>query len=1078
MNLARFGIRKPVPVNLLMMAIIIGGAYAGLTITREFFPDISPSTVSITLPYPGATPVEVEESMALKVEDAVADLDEVKEIRTSLSEGGGGVVVELRSGVDAQRGLDEIDRAIDGLTDLPAEAEEIQAVAFEPRMPVIMVSLYGQCDEETLKQGIRGIRDDLKTLPEMGEIAISGIRGYELRVDVNYGALLEHGISLPQVAGAIRGWMREVPGGSVRTDGGNINVRTLGVPETAAAIREIVVRAGADGQSLRVGDIAQVREDYVDVQLGRRFNGESAASLVVFKVGDQDAVSMAKMVRAYVDGRNGKQFHATALEHAIGSPRKKAHELGANSTAALPGALATHSDLARFIEQRLNLLSRNAFWGAVLVFALLLIFLNWRVALWVGVGLMTAVCGTLMLMHMTGVTLNLITMFGLIVVLGLLVDDAIVVAENIQTRHEAGEDALEAADAGTNQVFWPVVATVMTSIVAFLPLTFIEGQMGDLIGALPMVVACALSMSLVESVLILPSHMGHSLRGASRVHEGKRMGIFRRFEASRDNIINQRIVPAFGKLLDLSLRYRYVSTAIALATLIGTLGLVAGGRIAFTFLGDSDAETVVIDVRMPIGVAVAETDAIVKVLESAALAQNAGKPENEREVQSVSSVIGERQDLETGSTDVSSSHVAQLFIELAPIEQQNRRPSSEILASIREYTTGRVDAAESIRYSEIGAGPGGADITFEVTGPSLARIDAAVADLAAALRTVPGVFDISDDNFPGQREIQIRLLPSAAALGMTVNDIAQQVRGALYGIDAHVYSERREDIDVRVRLDESTRRDLAAIEDLWIITPTGAAVPLSEIASLDEGSSYAVIRRIDRQRAVTLTADCAPGVNPEDIMREFPLDDIAAAHPGVTILTGGRQRNLADAFATLPIGFAAALIMIYVILAWLFSSYVQPLAVMLAIPFGMIGVVWGHFIIGVDLTFLSLIGFVALSGIVVNDSLILVEFYNHKRAEGLHVRQALVESGMRRLRPIFLTTITTIGGLTPLMLETSFQARFLIPMAVSIAFGLLSATILILMVLPCIIVIMNDIKDIAHFAWHGTPRPAKVRTQA
>ena len=1091
MNLPRFGVTKPVPVNLLMIALIVSGIYCTAIITREFFPDITPQMATVTLPYPGATPEEVESGMALKVEEVIDDLDEVEEIRTSLSEGGGGLTVELKSGTDIDKAVDEIERSIDTLTDLPDESENIQVVALEPRMPVIMVTLYGDASEEESKRAIEHVRDELKTLPDMGEILLSGVRNYEVRVDVSYGAILEHGISLPQIAAAIRAWMAEVPGGSVRTEAGNISVRTLGVPEQADAIRKIVIKASPDGQSLRVGDIATVTEDFVDVQIGRRFNGKPAASLTVFKVGDQDAVEMAKMVRAYVDGRNNAPFEATEIERRLNTKRKQAYDLGANSTMPLPGDLATHSDLARLIEGRLDLLTRNAFWGAVLVFVVLLIFLNWRLAFWVGIGLTTALCGTLLMMEIFGVTLNLLTMFGLIVVMGLLVDDAIVVAENIQTRHDRGEPALQAAINGAQQVFWPVVATVSTSIVAFMPLGMVEGQIGDMLNALPMVVACALIMSLIESVLILPSHMGHSLhaRDKKRGKKIKQKGLFERFEEKRDSIINDRIVPAFGKLLDISLRFRYVSIAIALGTLIASFGLIAGGRVAFTFLGDSDSETLVVDVRMPIGTPIEQTENVVAAIETATLQlndpqfadeNNAGNPE----IKSVGTILGERQNIETGNSDASATHIAQIFIELVAIEDR-LRDSPTITAAIRKLTEGKVDAAESVKYSAIAGGPGGADITFEIIGDSLASIDDASRDVQHLLNTIPGVFDVSDDNYPGQRELQISLKPAAAALGFNVNDIATQVRGALFGIDAHVFSDRREDIDVRVRLDEATRQNLFAIENLWLISPVGNPVPLVEIADLEEGSSYSMIRRIDRQRAVTITADCAPGTNPEDVMRQLnsditneageiigppPLKTLRDKHPNVQIRTGGRQQNLSDAFSSLPLGFAAALLMIYVILAFLFSSYIQPIAVMLAIPFGMIGVIWGHFILGFEMTFLSLIGFVALSGIVVNDSLILVEYYNEQRRDGMAVRPALVDAGKRRLRPIFLTTITTVSGLTPLMLETSFQARFLIPMAIAISFGLISATVLILMVLPCIIVVFDDLQKLAYFLWHGEKR--------
>lgn len=1083
MSPPRFGVTRPVPVNLLMIALLLAGAVAGLTLRRQFFPEVDPESASIAMPFPGATPEEIEETLARKVEDRIADLDEVDEIITTLSEGGGGVVVRFKEGVgDVSEATDEIERAVDSLMDLPEDAEAIQVTEIEARLPVIMLSFYGDVTEEVLKQTIREARDDLETLPGMGEIVISGVRDYEVRVDVRTEALLEHRISLPQVAEAIRAWMREVPGGSVRGSSGNVNIRTLGVAERAEAIRNIVVRGTAEGQVLRVGDLARVEESFVDTQLFTRFNGKPSASLTVYKVGEQDIIKIAEMVRAYIEGREGQPLQKTVIEQLMQfgvdvsnamarlsgrdpmsdpkTPRIDAHELGVAASLPPGVQIAPHSDLARFVEGRLSLLTRNALQGGVLVFATLLLFLNWRVALWVGIGLTTAFAGTLVVMWWLGITLNLLTMFGMIVVLGLLVDDAIVVAENIQARHDRNEPSLVAAVRGAEQVFWPVVATVLTSIVAFLPLTWVRGSIGDLLGALPVVVACALFMSLVESLLILPSHMGHSLVHRDR-REPRRIGrLIGRYEAWRDRMIFQRLVPAFGRVLNLALHYRYISISIAIATLTISVGWLVGGRVIFEFLPSSDSETIVVDVRMPIGTPVERTREVVGLLDDAARSQS--------EVKTINSVVGLRVDVDTSQIDAAATHLAQMFIELYSVESRDRE-SSQVIAAIRDRA-GPIDDAERVSYSEITGGPGGASITMRARGSDNAQRHAAVLRLKQELGRFEGVHDISDDDALGQRELQITLKPGAGALGFTVADVASQVRGALFGIDAHVFSDRREDIDVRVRLDEATRRSLTAIENLWVISPSGSPVPLREIAQITDGAAYATVRRVDRQRATTVTAATAPGLSPEDIVRDFPLDEVRGAYPDVEITLGGRQEQMIEAFGSLPLGFGAALIMIYVILAWLFGSYTQPLAVMLAIPFGVIGVIWGHVFLGYKLTFLSMIGFVALSGIVVNDSLILTDFYNKKRKEGLPLREALVEAGKQRLRPISLTTLTTVLGLTPLMLEQSFQAKFLIPMAISIAFGLAAATVLILMVLPCIIVIIDDLKGVVHYLWHGQRR--------
>lgn len=1079
MSPAQFGIRNPVPVNLLMAAILIAGIVAALGLRREFFPESDPDVATLSMPYPGATPDEVEDALAIKVENALIDLDEIDELNTTLAEGGGAINIKFREGVSSQDALDEVERAVDALRDLPAEAEEITVQLVEPRLPVIRVAVFGPLDEAVMKDLIRGVRDDLQSLPGMGEVLIDGVRDYELSVEVRREALAAHGLSLPGVAQSVRDAMAETPGGTVKGAAGNVKVRTVGVPERAAAVRDIVLRSDADGRLLTVGDVARVSAGFVEDRVVNRFNREPAAVLTVFKVGAQDIVDMAQKVRRYVAGRRGEAFDGG------GAVLKQAWELGRDSPTPLPPGVTIQgtSDLARFVEGRLDLLVRNAAYGGILVFATLLIFLNWRVALWVGVGLGLALLGTLVLMSALDVTLNLLTMFGLIVVLGLLVDDAIVVAENIQARHDRGESAFDAAVHGTAQVGWPVVATVLTSVVAFAPLSFIKGQIGDLLGALPIVVACALLMSLIESLFILPGHLGHSLlrRDAAR-ERGGGPGVagraVARFEAARDHWVMGRLVPAYVRLLGAALRARYVTLALTVAAFIAVMGLFLGGRVGFEFLPNNDAETVMVDLRMPIGTPLEVTERLVRTIEDAAFA--------EPEIDSVGSVVGQRANIDTGQSEAAATHVAQMFLELQPVERRDRE-SSRVLASIRENLDGRLAGIDRIGFSEISGGPGGAAITLRVRGADADRVNAAVRDVKASLGALQGVVDIADDNDLGQAERRIvPRVADAAAVGLTPADIAAQVRAALFGIDAHTWADRREDIDVRVRLDATTRRDLDAVERLWVVTPAGVSVPLSEVADIEAATTYATIRRIDRQRSVTVTADTLPDVSPEDISSALeapgddglsPLDKVRAAHPRVQIAYAGRQEQMGDAFASLPLGMLAACLMIYVILAWLFGSYLQPLLVMSIIPFSLVGVVLGHLALGYDLTFLSLIGMVALAGIVVNDSLILIEFYNLRRREGRSHYDALLDAGRDRLRPILLTTITTVLGLMPLILEQSFQAKFLIPMGISIAMGLLSATFLILLTLPCLVLVLQDIKNLANWAWNAEPLPPAPGTR-
>lgn len=1087
-SLVRFGVNQPVPVNLLMVGFIIAGIVAGLSLRREFFPESTPEQALISLPYPGATPEEIESDLARKVEDALDNITEIKEIRTTVFEGAAGVTAEFFEGEDPDLVLDEIERAIDSLQDLPQESENITAQLLEPRLPVIRVAVFGELDEVVMKEAARAVKDDLESLSGMGEIIIDGVRDYEIRVDVDSATLIDEGISLPEIANAVRGWMIDIPGGTVRSSGGDIKVRTMGVSEQDDAIADIVIRADAEGRAVRLGDIAKVSESFVEDQIINRFNGKPAAILTVFKVGDQDIVKMAERVRAYILGRNGEDLPGTGLDRILRSHMVDAWELGRTTSRPLPEgvSLMGTSDLARFVEGRLDLLVRNALAGAALVFATLLLFLNARVAFWVGVGLVTAVLGTLVLMGIADITLNLLTMFGLIVVLGLLVDDAIVVSENIQSRHDRGESAIQAAVHGAEQVFWPVVATVLTSIVAFLPLTFIKGQIGDLLGALPWVVACALAMSLAESLLILPSHMGHSLAAVERK---KRRNLisrkWRAYEKWRDEKVMKPALECFGRMLRVILTYRYVSACGAFAILFISLGLIGGKYVTFTFLANDDAETLLVDMQLPIGTPLTTTNELVKVIEDAAFQQ--------AEVKTIAAQVGQSTNIDTGNAESASPHIAQIFIELVATEERDVE-SSIIQERIREATAGKLLAAERVSWGEISGGPAGPDISIQLIAPPGVDQTQAVRDVKNLLRSYDGVFDISDNTDLGQLEMQVHLRNEAAGLGFTQLNVNEQIRGYLFGLEAHTFSANEEDIDVRVRVDPETRRSLFRVENSWLLNPQGDAVPLSEIADINDASSYTTIRRTDGNRSTDVTADVAVGISPEDIVGDLtaaktedakrfgifpykkevgpsPLDQIRQKHPKVEIKFSGRQEQLGDAFASLPIGMAAAVLMIYIILAWLFGSYFQPLVVLSVVPFGIVGVSWGHFLLGYDMTFLSLIGFVALSGIIVNDSLIYVEFYNGMRKAGESVIDSLVDAGRARFRAILLTTITTVLGLTPLILEQSFQAKFLIPMAISIAGGLLTATFMVLMVLPCFMMIFNDLQHGAYRLWNGRAMP-------
>lgn len=1069
MSLARFGVRKPVVANLVMLAIIGAGIIFGVGLRREFFPFVESRIITIAAPYPGAAPEEVEDALATKIEDRVSDLTGVKEINTVVGEGAASVTVEFEEGYSIQEALLEVKREMDAIQDLPDAVDNIVVDILEPNMPAIIVALYGSADERSMKNFIIQTRDDLLTLPEITDVQPGGYRRDELRVEVSPEKAIEHGLSLPMIADRIRAAMIELPGGTVKTDTSTISVRSVGVDEGADTVRDIIIKATGDGGVVRVGDVAEVFDGFVDTDLVTRYEGEPTMTLTIFRVGDQDVIKIANQVKAYVAGRNGEPNTYGPTKADLNT----AWQLGNDrfSVAAPPGTLMTTTDLARFVEGRLDLLLRNALQGGVLVFITLVLLLNWRISFWVAAGLVVSLLGTLTMMAALDISLNFLTMFGLIIVIGILVDDAIVVAENITTRHEKGEPALVAAVHGADQVAWPVVSTVLTTVFAFLPLGLMDGQIGDFMNVMPWVVGCALGVSLIESLFILPVHMGHSLRKVDEIRANGRKehrfylfrklsSIEQRYDEWRDHIITRKVLPAYERLLRKSVSYRYVTLAVVSAVLIVSLGMVASGRLQFILFETDDAETVNITVTMPIGTPLEQTADVVKRYEQVCL--------DIPEINSTFAMAGAVSDLEGAGGDNSSSHVGQLILELKSAEDRDRT-SVQIQDEIRERV-GPIPSVKNVRMEGMSGGPSGPALTFTVVGDSIEQLDIAVARIKDVLDDYEAIYGISDDSDRGQRELRFTLRDGASELGFTRADLGRQIQAAVFGLDAFTFAGNREDIDVRVTVPPRIRRSSAQIENMYVFTPDGTPVPLTEVATIEESQAYATIRRLDRKRAISVQADVYRELeNPDQLaakLRPILAEEISDLH-GIRMVQRGRQKDFADSMQSLPVGMLVASGLIYVVLAWLFASFIQPIVVMLAIPFAMIGMIWGHIVMGSSMTFLSMIGFIALAGIVVNDSLIFMEFFNERRREGLDVFDAGVATGKARFRAIMLTTITTVLGITPLMLETSFQAKFLIPMAITIAFGLMSATFIILLVLPSLLLIFDDITHAFRVAWTG-----------
>ena len=1065
-SLPRFSVTNPVLTNLLMWSILIGGAYSAMTLLREMFPDVTPNAVLVSSIYPGATPAEVEKGIAVKIEEVIKDIEQIDEINTTIGEGYSRIMVLLRNDVeDVDQVVTDIKAAIDTIRpgDFPEDAEETRVTKLEPSIPVINVSYYGDLDEETLKDTGRRLRDDLLMISGITEVVLAGTRLDEISIEVEPAQLKRYELSLPAIADAIARANLDLPGGQIKTADANVSVRTLGEQDQAEPIGEIIVRSDPSGKVTRLNDIATVVDGFEDSDLRGRFNAKPTVMVTILKTPRQDAIDIANKVKALVAGKSHQPLERdwwAGLKYRLGlrDEVERVYATAWNDPYPAGGQLKTSTNLARFIEGRLDLLKRNGLWGLTFVFLSLLLFLNWRVALWVMIGLLLALLGTFIVMRTMGYSLNLISAFGLIVVLGLLVDDAIIVGEHVFTRVEEGMEPKLAAISGAEAVTWPVVCAIVTTIVAFAPLLFIEGQMGDFMGVLPVIVICALTVSLFEALSILPSHLAEWLKpvrpvAANRPSNGTERW-FERVRKAQAYVLKTVLLGGYERLLRKAVSYRYVTIATLTSVLIVAMGMIFGGRVPIVFVQKVDSETLLANMKMPVGTPLEEADRAIGVVEQAAVDLGT-------ELDSLYTLMGVQYSEDMQGLSVGS-HLGQLIVELTPIEERVR-DSEQILRELRAKTSD-IPGVNALKFSAMHGGPGGAAIQVEISGENLNDLTEVADRIKTQLSGYAGVFDIDDDFDAGRREVQIELLDSARALGFTTQSLATQIRGAFYGIEARKLQRDREDVKIMVRYPQKHRTRLSDIESTWVAAADGTLVPFSEVARIKEGRAYATIKRKDQKRTVTVTADVdeAQG-NARRISMELAASFPVIEHefPGISFEFGGQAREFAKAFGSLWRDFLIAAMLVFVILAALFKSYVQPLIVMTAIPFGIIGAVAGHYATGYPLTIMSIIGLVALTGIVVNDSLILVDWINRRRTEGVGVYEAVIQGGRARMRAILLTSITTILGLAPLLAETSFQARFLIPMGISIAAGVAFATVLTLLAVPSLYLIVEDFKRIA-----------------
>ena len=1045
-----------VAANLLMVIILVAGIITISNVKKEIFPEMSLDMISIRVPYLGAAPEEVEEGVCVRIEEAIQGLEGIKKITSTASEGMGSVMVEVLPSHDTRELLDDVKSRVDAIETFPDETEKPVIREMIVRNQVINVAISGEADEITLKRLGEQVRDEITALPGITNVDLATARPYEISIEVSEEALRRHRLTFDDVARAVRNTSLDLPGGSVKTASGEILLRTKGQAYIGEEFARIVLLSRPDGTRLTVGDVATVVDGFAETDQRARFNGQPAVLVQVFRVGDQNAIEVADTVKQYVSQAQARMPQGISLTVWL--------------------------DYSDFLRSRTELLVRNGYTGLLLLFTVLALFLKLRLAIWVSVGIPVSFLGAMALMPSLDLSVNMLSLFAFILVLGIVVDDAIVVGESIHTRHQAGEGGLTGSIRGTYQVMVPVVFAVLTTLVAFSPLLFMPGFMGKFFRVIPLIVMPVLLFSLLESLFILPAHLSHLRSPGTAKKPWVVSRGWDRFQGIFARGLKTFARKFYRRGLEVSLRWRYLTVAVGVTILTISLGTVGAGWLKLVFFPNVESDYVIADLTMPLGVPAEETERAARRIERAALQlKEQIDAESDGTLGSVfrqiftsigeQPMLAQQQRFEGNAAAASESHLAEVNIELAPSEQ--RTLSSEEIARRWRELTGPIPDAVDLTFNASIFSAGEA-INIQFAGPRIEELQQVTEELKARLADYPGVYNVSDSFREGKEEIRLSIKPVAEQLGLTLSDLARQVRQGFYGEEAQRIQRGRDDVRIMVRYPATERRSLGDLESMRIRTPEGTEVPFSTVAVADYGRGYASINRVDRRRTIHVTADVdSSQANENEIMAEVTasvLPSILSNHPQITYSLEGTQNEQRESFQGLGKAFAFAVLAIYALLAIPFKSYVQPFIVLSAVPFGLVGAIWGHLIMGMDLSVLSLCGMVALTGVVVNDSLILVDYVNRNVRTGIPLFEAVRTAGVARFRPIILTSLTTFAGLTPLLLETSVQAQVLIPMAVSLGFGVLFATLITLLIVPCSYTILEDLKVLfARIFWasHG-----------
>jgi len=1035
--------RNTVFANILLILIFLAGGIATFSMLRENFPEFSLDMIVISVSYPGADPEEIEEGISRKIEEAIEDIEGIKLYTTESHENIGTTLIEVKENFDSNDVLDKVRTKVDAISTFPVDAEKPVINELILKDPVLLLYVSGKMSERRIKEWSEDIKDELQMLPEVSQVAIFGSREYEIGIEVSEERLREYGLSFSVVTDAVRRSSLNLSGGTIRTRGEEIRLRTIGRKYTGEELASIVVMARPEGDIVTLDRVAHIKDGFEEDPISAIINGEQSLLVIVQKTKEEDALKISEAVHQYLS--------------------KKQAQLPKEAN------LKVLYDNTEMLRSRIDLLTRNGIIGLSIVFLLLWIFLNARLSFWGGMGIPISIAGALAILWAIGGTINMISLFGLIMVLGIVVDDAIVVGEAIYVHRKLGEPPLKAAVEGVSEVGMPVFAAVVTTIVAFIPLFYISGIMGKFISILPAVVIACLSISLVECLFLLPAHLSH-LPDLNK--EDQNLNRFtRKIEAMHrltSSGLEWFIEHMYKPFLSKALHWRYISFSIAISILLLTFGLMKGGILKFEVFPEIDGFIITSTIEFPNGTPPEVTRKAVEQVDAALLKlaektkTKSGDPMIEDRLAIVGQTLG--QVPENGPNYGAVQGIL--------LDSERRGVHTKDLMVAWEKEIGPIPGIKSLTFSGMETGPPGEPIEVWLQGQDMQKILSAADELIERLRKFDGVFQIRSDFSSGKNEMRFELKPEARTLGLTVEDLARQIFTGYYGDEAIRLQRGRDDIRVKVRYTADERSRVSDLEQVRIRTRTGHEVPLMSVANISFSPGFSTITRTNGMRRVMVSAGLdTKKANASEIFSELSsgfFEQLTRKYPGLNISAQGEQKKMRESLGSLKVGFPLAVLGIFIIIATTFRSYIQPIVILFTIPFGIIGAVMGHLLLGYNLSIMSIFGMVALTGVVVNDAIVMIERINENIAKGMSFFEAIVSGGGRRFRAIFLTTLSTVGGLMPLIMETDLQAKFLIPMALSIAAGVAFATILTLVLIPSLLTILNDLRLLIYRITHGT----------